>query len=148
MKRFRVLIVDDELLAREGIRTQLQQNPDIEIVGECANGRDAVLTIKEYAPDLVFLDIQMPLLDGFGVVETIGARQMPLVIFVTAYGEYALRAFEAYALDYPLKPFNHERLHTALGRAIKQIDRESDQFFRNQLVDLVRELKSERERSR
>src|SRR5947208_12999259 len=113
MEKFRVLIVDDEPFAREGIRNQLQQDSEVEIAVECANGRDAVQAIRDEMPDLVFLDVQMPLLDGFGVVETVGAGQMPVVIFVTAYDEYAIRAFEAHALDYLLKPVNNERFQKA-----------------------------------
>lgn len=111
----RTLIVDDEHLARALLREYLAAHPDVEIVGECANGFEAVKAIAEHDPDLVFLDIQMPKLDGFEVVELAGAR--PHYIFATAYDQFALRAFEVHALDYLLKPFSRERLAEALAQA-------------------------------
>ncbi len=111
----RVLIVDDEHLARAVLREYLGGFPDIEIVGECANGFEAVKAITEQAPDLVFLDIQMPKLDGFEVAELAGARTRYL--FVTAYDQFALRAFEVHAVDYLLKPFSRQRLAQALAHA-------------------------------
>ncbi len=111
----RTLIVDDEYLARALLREYLAAHPDVEIVGECANGFEAVKAIAEHEPDLVFLDIQMPRLDGFEVVELAGAR--PRYIFATAYDQFALRAFEVHALDYLLKPFSRERLAEALNQA-------------------------------
>ena len=113
----RALVVDDEPLARARMRTLIADHPDIEIVGECGNGADAILAIEKHAPQLVFLDIQMPELDGFGVIEAVGAERMPLVIFVTAYDEYAVQAFEVHALDYLLKPVERERFAAALVRA-------------------------------
>lgn len=115
----RALIVDDEELARQRIRHLLQREPDVEVVGECQNGVEAVKAIEDHAPDLVFLDIQMPELDGFGVIDTVGAERMPATLFVTAYDQHALRAFEVHALDYLLKPFDPERFHGALERARK-----------------------------
>jgi two-component system LytT family response regulator len=138
----RVLIVDDEPLAREGLRADLLACPDVEVVGECANGRDAVSFIRAQSPDLVFLDVQMPALDGFGVVEAVGAGRMPVVIFVTAYDEYALRAFEAHALDYLLKPVDGERLRAAVGRAREQLGLKNADALGRQLADLLRELKA------
>jgi two-component system LytT family response regulator len=111
----RVLIVDDEHLARAVLREYLGEFPDIEILGECANGFEAVKAITEQAPDLVFLDIQMPKLDGFEVAELAGARTRYL--FVTAYDQFAVRAFEVHAVDYLLKPFSRERLAQALAHA-------------------------------
>jgi two-component system LytT family response regulator len=111
----RVIIVDDEHLARALLREQLAAYADVEIVGECANGFEAVKAIGELAPDLVFLDIQMPKLDGFEVVELAGTKTH--YIFVTAYDQFALRAFEVHALDYLLKPFGAERLARALAHA-------------------------------
>jgi two-component system LytT family response regulator len=111
----RVIIVDDELLARAVLREHLAGQPGVEIVGECANGFEAVKAIAELAPDLVFLDIQMPKLDGFEVVELAGAKSQ--YVFVTAYDQFALRAFEVHALDYLLKPFSRERLEQALAHA-------------------------------
>lgn len=111
----RVIIVDDEHLARAVLREYLAAHPDVEIVAECANGFEAVKAIGELAPDLVFLDIQMPKLDGFEVVELAGARTH--YIFVTAYDQFALKAFEVRAIDYLLKPFSRERLAQALESA-------------------------------
>jgi two-component system LytT family response regulator len=111
----RVIIVDDEPLARAVLREHLQAHADVEIVGECANGFEAVKAIAELAPDLVFLDIQMPKLDGFEVVELAGAKTH--YVFVTAYDQFALRAFDVHALDYLLKPFTRERLAQALVHA-------------------------------
>src|SRR5947209_12544081 len=114
----RVLIVDDEPLARERLRQLLEAEPDIEIAGECADGRSAVEAINHERPDLVFLDVQMPELDGFGVLEAIGREHTPVVIFVTAHDRFALKAFEVHAVDYLLKPFDRERFQTALRRAL------------------------------
>jgi two-component system LytT family response regulator len=118
----RVIIVDDELLARAVLREHLAAHADVEIVGECANGFEAVKAIAELAPDLVFLDIQMPKLDGFEVVELAGAHgQCAQYVFVTAYDQFALRAFEVHALDYLLKPFSRERLGRALAHARERL---------------------------
>jgi two-component system LytT family response regulator len=114
---FRALVVDDEPLARQRILHLLEKEADFEVVGECANGVEAVKAIEDLNPDLVFLDIQMPELDGFGVIEALGADRMPTTLFVTAYDQYALKAFEAHALDYLLKPFDPERFQQALERA-------------------------------
>jgi two-component system LytT family response regulator len=111
----RVLIVDDEHLARALLREYLASHADVEIVGECANGFEAVKAIGELDPDVVFLDIQMPKLDGFEVVELAGSK--PHYIFATAYDQFALRAFEVHAIDYLLKPFSRERLAQALAHA-------------------------------
>ena len=113
--RMRVAIVDDELLARSVLREYLARHDDIDIVAECANGFDAVKAIAELEPELVFLDIQMPRLDGFEVAELIGAKTR--LIFVTAYDQYALKAFECHALDYLLKPFSEQRFEQALAHA-------------------------------
>ena len=115
----RVVIVDDEALARTLLRELLTAHPDIEIVGECANGFEAVKTVQELKPDLLLLDVQMPKLDGFDVLELIGGR-VP-VIFATAFDSFAIRAFEVHAVDYLLKPFGAERLSEALNRARERI---------------------------
>ncbi|WP_420454298.1 LytR/AlgR family response regulator transcription factor [Rubrivirga sp.] len=115
------LIVDDEPLAREGLRLRLADVPDVEVVGTCASGREAVVAIGEHAPDLVFLDVQMPGLDGFDVLAELAPEQVPYVVFVTAYDVHALRAFECHALDYLLKPVDPDRLDVALDRARDQI---------------------------
>ncbi|HEU5220126.1 MAG TPA: LytTR family DNA-binding domain-containing protein [Gemmatimonadales bacterium] len=116
-----VLLVDDEPLARERLRALLDQEPDLRIAGECASGRTAVKAIQEKRPDLVFLDVQMPGLDGFGVVEQIGAGRMPAIVFVTAFDQYALKAFEVHAIDYLLKPFDRERFQATLAHARESI---------------------------
>src|SRR5215472_476442 len=105
----RVLIVDDEPLARSAIRSLLRNRADVEVVGECASGAEAIDAIQGLSPDLVFLDVQMPEVDGFGVLDAIGRERIPQVIFVTAYDQYALRAFEVHAVDYLLKPFDRDR---------------------------------------
>src|SRR5271155_2066716 len=108
----RVVIVDDEELARQMLREFLSSHPEMEIIAECANGFEAVKAVTELKPDLLFLDIQMPKLDGFEVLELIGADRA--IVFVTAFDEYAIRAFEIHAVDYLLKPFNAQRFETAL----------------------------------
>jgi two-component system, LytTR family, response regulator len=117
----KVLVVDDEFLGRERIRSLLGEHADIKIVGECVNGREAVEAIQNLKPDLVFLDVQMPKIDGCEVVEIIGPENMPMVIFVTAYDEYAIQAFEINAVDYLLKPFDKERFEKAVDRAKREI---------------------------
>src|SRR3954451_12712844 len=112
----RVVIVDDEPLARETIRLLLRHEPDVTIAGECS-GVDAPALIEKTKPDLMFLDVQMPELDGFGVLDAIGRDAIPAVVFVTAYDQYALRAFEVHAVDYLLKPFDDERFAETLQRA-------------------------------
>lgn len=119
----RVLIVDDEPIIRRGLRNQLSRRENYEVAGECCNGRTAVESIRELRPDLVFLDVQMPELDGFGVIREIGARDMPVVVFITAYDEYAVRAFDVNALDYLLKPFDEERFSRCLSRVEERIAR-------------------------
>lgn len=113
----RVLIVDDEPLARAHLRQLLAESSGVEVIGECGDGRDAVRRIREESPDLVLLDVQIPELDGFGVVREVGVERMPMVIFVTAYDEYALQAFDVFALAYLLKPVSRERFAGALARA-------------------------------
>ncbi len=115
------LIVDDEPLARRGIRVRLERAGDVEVIGECASGSEAVTVIRHLEPDLVFLDVQMPGLDGFDVVERVGVERMPPVVFVTAYDAHALRAFGVHALDYLLKPIDDERFDTAVERARRRI---------------------------
>lgn len=113
----RVLIVDDEPVARRGIMRLLKQEPDIEVVGECGDGAAAIAAISALSPDLVFLDVQMPELDGFAVIEAVGANRMPAVVFVTAFDQHAVRAFDAQAIDYVLKPIDPDRFRRALQRA-------------------------------
>jgi two-component system, LytTR family, response regulator len=112
----RTIVVDDEPLGRERITTLLAAEPDMEVVGECGDGRSAIEAIRRHAPHVVFLDVQMPERDGFGVMESLGGERLPLVVFVTAHDTYALRAFEVRALDYLLKPFDRARFRQALAR--------------------------------
>jgi two-component system, LytTR family, response regulator len=117
MTELRAVIVDDEPLAREGMRLHLEAEPGIEVVGEAADGAAAIDLVRDVRPDLLFLDVQMPGLNGFDVVEQLGADDLPAVIFVTAWDRFALRAFDAHAIDYLLKPVDPERLRRALERA-------------------------------
>lgn len=136
----RILIVDDEALARERIRTLLDNDAEIEIVGECSSGAAAVEAIRAHRPDLLFLDVQMPRLDGFGVLQRIGTDRLPTTVFVTAFDEYAVRAFDAMALDYLLKPFTRERFQKALQRAKAHVRQERSGSFRRQLDGLLDNL--------
>jgi two-component system LytT family response regulator len=136
----RVLIADDEPLARDCVRLALQGDPSIEIAGECADGAEARSLIEDLRPDLVFLDVQMPGADGFSVIEDLSAERMPGVIFVTAYDRYAVRAFELYAVDYLLKPFENERLLAAVGRARARLAERRDGETSRRLAALLREL--------
>lgn len=120
-KCLRVLLVDDERIGRTRLRLMLEREPDLEIVGECADGRTALNAVLHHHPDLLFLDINMPDMDGFEVLDRIDAEVQPMVIFVTAYDEHAVRAFDACALDYLLKPVSPERLAKALNRARAQL---------------------------
>ncbi|HYG67664.1 MAG TPA: response regulator, partial [Anaeromyxobacteraceae bacterium] len=119
----RVLVVDDEAPARLALRTLLREDPDVEVVGECANGAEAGPSIRELRPDLVFLDVQMPGGSGFDVMEALGEPAGPAVIFVTAHAEHALRAFDVQAVDYLLKPFDDDRFGRALARGKEAVRR-------------------------
>jgi two-component system, LytTR family, response regulator len=139
--KIRTMIVDDEPLARERLRKLLSQEPDIEIVAECADGHEAIKAIRKDAPALVFLDVQMPEVDGFGVISALGGGPVPIIIFVTAYDKFALRAFEVHALDYLLKPFDRERFGKALDRARVQIQKRQTDHLDARLTSLLEELK-------
>ena len=119
MNKIRVVIADDEPLARQGIRQLIRKEQDFAVVGEARNGRETVRALRELKPDLLFLDVQMPMLDGFDVLREVGPEQMPVVIFVTAYDEFAVQAFEAQALDYLVKPLEEIRFAHALERVRK-----------------------------
>ena len=141
-RRIRALVVDDEPLAREMIREMLNDDSEVEIVAECANGREAVEAIKSLKPDLVFLDIQMPELGGFEVLESFDTQSVPYVIFVTAYDQYAVRAFEVHAFDYLLKPFDRERFETAWQRVKEQIKLDQSGERERHILALLEELKT------
>lgn len=121
MTRIRVLIVDDERLARVGLRRQLARFDDLDLIGECADGASAVEAIHALAPDLVFLDVKMPERDGFQVIQSVGPARMPAVVFLTAYEEHAIRAFEADAVDYLVKPVDPVRLEAAVRRVLRRL---------------------------
>lgn len=143
MSKIRTMVIDDEPVARERIVGLLQQEQDIELVGECADGQQAVNAIQQQHPDLVFLDVQMPACDGFGVIQQVGAEHMPAVVFVTAYDEYALRAFEVHAIDYLLKPFGRDRFQQTLQHAREHLDRRRAGDLGRRLLALVQDLKPE-----
>ncbi|NOX82074.1 MAG: response regulator transcription factor [Alphaproteobacteria bacterium] len=145
--KMRVILVDDEPLALRGLKLRLEEFPEVEIIAECANGREAVKAIKAHTPDLVFLDIQMPGLDGFGVVRALIGGPAPLFVFVTAYDKFAIDAFEANALDYIVKPVDEERLKDALHRAREAKKSAAALGRESQLVELLASL-SEDERDR
>ncbi len=140
LPRIKVIIVDDEPLAREKIRDMLKDDSSIEVVAECASGSKAVTAIEKLTPDLLFLDIQMPQMDGFDVLKAIPQEKLPHVIFVTAHDQYALKAFEVYALDYLLKPFDRERFGTALKRAKSQVRRDQNNQVNAGILALLDEL--------
>jgi two-component system, LytTR family, response regulator len=136
----RTLIVDDEPLARRGLELRLKEATDIQIVGQCANGREALAAIAEMAPDLMFLDIQMPGLSGIEVVKQVPQESMPMVVFVTAFDRFAIDAFESHALDYLLKPVDEERLARALDRVRAQWQQKQAAAQREQLMALIADL--------
>ena len=136
-----VLIVDDEPLAREGLRMLLADDPEITAVQEAKNGREAVQRVREGRPDLVFLDVQMPEMDGFSVIHEIGPERMPAIVFVTAHDQYAIRAFEINAIDYLLKPVTGERFVQSLARAKVRL-RTSEPYRQNQILSLLETIAS------
>ncbi len=142
MKKIRCVIVDDEPLLREGIRLLLGKENDIEVVGECGDGADAVEVISGMNPDLVFLDVQMPQMNGFEVLAQLDQKQIPMIIFVTAYDEYAVDAFEVRALDYLLKPFTDQRFTVALERARSKLSEAEQTRVAGQVAELIHYLAS------
>jgi two-component system, LytTR family, response regulator len=140
----KTLIVDDEPLAREGLRVLLSRDPEVSAIREARDGREAVATIRESKPDLVFLDVQMPEMDGFAVVRTIGAEHMPAVVFVTAHDQYAIQAFEINALDYLLKPVIEERFVKALERAKTRVRSNLAADSNRQIIGLLETIASPR----
>jgi len=137
---WRTLIVDDEPLAREGIRTRLTTLGGFDIVGECNGGRAAVAAIRTQAPDVVFLDVQMPIVDGFGVIDQIGVDTMPAIVFVSAHNHYALRAFDAQAIDYVLKPVDDARFTRAVDGVRRRLTQARDSSVAQQLTRLLAEV--------
>jgi two-component system LytT family response regulator len=135
-------VADDEPLARERLRMLLAAEDWVDLVGECQNGVEAIAAIQKLRPDLVFLDVQMPGASGFDVIGAVGASHMPCVVFVTAFDQYALKAFDVHALDYLLKPFDRQRFQQALARARQQIERQSNGDLERRLLELVQGLKS------
>ncbi len=142
--KIKTLIVDDEPLARDRVKRFLRDVSDIRVIGECGNGVEAIEAIKEHKPDLVFLDIQMPEKNGFEVVKALDPKTMPSVIFVTAYDQYALQAFDVHALDYLLKPFNRERLQRAVAHARDQIEHKSLGNIDERLASLIADIRGEK----
>lgn len=139
MEKVSALIVDDERPARQRLRDLLEKHPGVAVAGECASGAEAVGSIQDLRPELLFLDIQMPLLDGFEVVRRVGAGHMPVTVFVTAYDAYAVRAFEASALDYLLKPYGDERFEQCLARALDYVRTQRREEMSRRLVSLLSE---------
>ncbi len=137
----RVIIADDEPLARARLRMLLAEEPWVEVIAECADGPSTITAIEKSRPDLVFLDVQMPGGSGFDVIQSVGAGRMPFVIFVTAFDRYALRAFDVHALDYLLKPFDRDRFRDALTRARERIERSSNGDLERRLLAIVNDLK-------
>ena len=148
--KIRAVIVDDEELGRDRIQSLLEQQPDVEIIGICSDGASAVETIERTQPDLVFLDVQMPGMDGFGVIENLDPTHLPSVVFVTAHDGHAIRAFEIHALDFLLKPFDQARFEKALERARGQLASKKNAAANigtgidSRLVSLLEELREER----
>jgi two-component system LytT family response regulator len=141
----RALIVDDEPLARERIRSLLRDEADIEVAGECGDGPAAVAAIKKLSPDLLFLDVQMPGMSGFDVLRAVGRDRMPVVVFVTAFDQHALKAFEAHALDYLLKPFKPARFKETVQRAREHLANQQAGAVSKGLAAMLRQAKPERE---
>src|SRR5579863_35336 len=138
----RTVIADDERLARQKLLILLESEPMVKVIAECQDGRQAVSAIRSFRPDMLLLDIQMPDLDGFQVLSEIPPEEMPVVIFTSAYDQYAIRAFEANALDYLLKPFDQERLHHAVARARSELRKARDREITNRILSLLSQVRS------
>ncbi|MEQ9462128.1 MAG: LytTR family DNA-binding domain-containing protein [Haliea sp.] len=137
MTSLTAIIVDDESLARRGLALRLQQIPQVQILAECSNGQEALAAIAEHEPELVFLDIQMPGMDGFEVLARLQADTLPMIVFVTAYDEYAVDAFKVHAVDYILKPVDEQRLQEAVERALEQREQQQSALSKARLMELV-----------
>ena len=140
MNKIRTVMVDDEPLALQGLKIRLEQFEDIEIIGTASNGREAVKVIRAEKPDLVFLDIQMPGMGGFDVVKALANEELPIIIFATAFDQYAIKAFEAHASDYLLKPIEEERLEQAIIKVREQISEHIAIEQNARLIDLIRNM--------
>jgi len=143
--KIRALVADDELLARKFIRRMLKQDAEVEIVAECSNGAEAVAMIRKEKPDLVFLDVQMPEMNGFAVLDAVRLNHLPEIIFTTAYESYAIRAFELHALDYLLKPFDQVRFKAALKYAKERFHSQQDDEKQIQIGTLLESIRAQRE---
>ena len=143
--KIRVVVADDELLARKFIRRMLKQDPEVEVVAECSNGAEAVATIRKEKPDLVFLDVQMPEMDGFAVLDAVRLDHLPEIVFTTAYESYAIRAFELHALDYLLKPFDQVRFKAALKYAKERFHSQHEEDKRLQVGTLLESIRAQQE---
>ncbi|QQR88269.1 MAG: response regulator transcription factor [Flavobacteriales bacterium] len=139
MKHIRTIIADDEPVARARVARLLQQDPEIELVAECRNGSEAIEAVNKHKPDLMFLDVQMPQVNGFEVVQQLGKERMPFVVFVTAHDQYALKAFDVNAVDFLLKPYDDDRFHASLSKAKKWMDMRFSSKLTGKLMDLMRE---------
>jgi two-component system LytT family response regulator len=140
-RKMRTLLVDDESLSRRGLELRLRVANDIDIIGQCTNGREALAAIRDLKPDLVFLDIQMPGLSGFDVLAELQPHELPMIVFVTAYDRFAVQAFEARAIDYVLKPVDDARLAATLAHVRELVEQRTAVAERNQLVNLLAELR-------
>ncbi len=143
--KIRTILVDDEPLAREGIRNFLDPEKDVEIVAECRNGEEAVTAIRAHRPDLLLLDVQMPEMDGFAVLNALDTSEIPVVVFVTAYDRYALDAFQAHALDYLLKPLDPNRFRETLARARQQVQYRKSGQVSDEILKLLGDLGAQEE---
>src|ERR1700761_5609620 len=141
---YRVWVVDDEPLARRGIVSRLQPYQQFEVMAECKNGEDALQAISEFHPDLVFLDVQMPEMDGFEMLDHLPEEERPAIIFLTAFDQYALRAFEVHAIDYLLKPIDDVRFAEAIDRVLRMLQLERDTTLSERLESLLSDLHAKR----
>ena len=142
--KIRALIADDEPLAREWVRSAVAEDPDLDVIGEAGDGFEAAEAIRRLKPDLVFLDVQMPGLDGFGVIEALSPEEIPAVVFVTAFDQYAVRAFETQAVDYLMKPFSRERVEEAVRRVRELVKGKSLEDFRESIAKIVEKMRRDR----
>jgi len=142
--KIRTMIVDDEELGRDRVRMMLSSQPDIEVVAECSDGSEAVRMIEQERPDLVFLDVQMPGMTGFEVLESLQGEPLPAVVFVTAHDDYALRAFDIHALDFLLKPFDQGRFEKTLDRARNQVSQTRTSAIDSRILSLLEDLKGDK----